>query len=99
MKLRRTAFAVGAARLGRPELVHREREHIGRAFLAHPPDVQLGHGRLVDEQHGQLGQRVHPHLVENVPGQPGESCLVDLDSRLVGYLDAHAGSRKDRPGR
>jgi hypothetical protein len=38
--------------LRRPQLVHGEREHVGRTGLSHPPLVQLAHGRLVDQQDG-----------------------------------------------
>ncbi len=49
---------LAGSRLRRPQLVHRERQHVGRTGLAHPPLVQFGHGLLVDQQHGQLGERV-----------------------------------------
>jgi hypothetical protein len=52
----------------RPQLVHGEGEHVRGTWLAHPPLVQLGHGPLVDEQHGEFGQRVDPHLVQREPG-------------------------------
>src|SRR5215813_704844 len=82
-----------SARLRRPELIHRESEHVRWPFLALPPDVQLGHGRLVDQQQRQLGERVHAHLVEYVPGEPGQRGFVDVHARFIGDLDAHAGSR------
>jgi hypothetical protein len=66
-----------ATRLGRPQLVHREGEDVRGPFLAHPADVQLGHGRLIDQQQRQLSERVHVHLVEHVPGQAGQRGLVD----------------------
>jgi hypothetical protein len=68
------------ARLGRPELIHREREHVGGAGLAHPAFVQLGHRAFVDEQHGQFGQRVDAQLIQREPGDRGESGLVNLDA-------------------
>src|SRR6185437_406449 len=40
-------------------------------------------------QHGKLGQRMHPHLVEHMPGEGSQSGLVDIDPGLVGDLDAH----------
>ncbi len=40
--------------------VDREREHVGGPSCAHEPLVQLGDGRLVDEQHRQLGVRPVP---------------------------------------
>jgi len=55
----------------RPELIHREGQHVGRSRLTHPPLVQFCHGALVDEQHRELGQRVNPQLVEREPGDRG----------------------------
>jgi hypothetical protein len=77
------------ARLGRAELVHRERQHIGRARLPHPALVQLGHRLLVDDQHGQLRQRVDPQLIQREPGHRGEPGLVDLHTGLIRDIDAH----------
>jgi hypothetical protein len=71
---------IPGARLRRPELVHREREHIGRARLAHPAFVQLGHRAFVDEQHRQFGERVDTQLIQREPGDRGESGFIDLDA-------------------
>ena len=80
---------LAGARLRWPQLVHREGQHVGRAWLAHPALVQLGHGALVDQQHGQFGERVNAHLVEREPGHRGEPGLVHVDAGLVGDIDAH----------
>jgi hypothetical protein len=74
------------------DLVHREGQHVGGAGLVHPLDVQGLHGRHVDQQHRQLGERAHAHGGEDERGQPGQLCLVDLDPGLVGDLDGHAYS-------
>ena len=84
-----------AARAAQVELVHREGEHVGRARLVHPPDVQLLHLLDVDEQQRQLGERAHAEPVEHVARDAHERLLVDLDAALVGDLDAH----RDRAGR
>jgi hypothetical protein len=78
-----------AAGLRRAQLVHRERQHIGRAWLPHPALVQLGHRLLVDDQHGQLRQWMDPQLIQRVPGHRGESGLVDLHAGLIRDIDAH----------
>src|SRR5262245_30633359 len=51
------SILVGTAVLGwrptglrRAQFVHREREHVRRALLAHPAHVQFGHGRLIHQQ-------------------------------------------------
>ena len=103
---RRAAPAPGPGRRAGPvsQLVHREGEHVGRARLAHPPLVQLGHVSPSTQQHRQLGQRVDPHLVEHVPGDRGQRRLVDVDPGLVGDLDGHGqlpwrrGRRRPAPG-
>ena len=77
------------AGLRRPELVHRERQHIRRARLPHPALVQLGHRLLVDNEHGKLRQRVDPQLIQRVPGHRGEPGLVDLHAGLIRDIDAH----------
>ena len=63
----RLGLLVVAAR--RTQLVHREGQHVGRARLVHPLDVQLLHRVGVDEQHRQLGLRVDAHPVEHEPGE------------------------------
>ena len=45
--------------------------------------------RLVDEQHGQVGQRVDLHLADHVLRELAERVLVDRDPRLVVDVDAH----------
>jgi hypothetical protein len=77
------------AGLRRPELVHRERQHVRRARLPHPALVQLGHRLLIDNEHGQLRQRVDPQLIQRVPGHRGEPGLVDLHAGLIRDIDAH----------
>jgi hypothetical protein len=77
------------AGLRRPELVHRERQHVRRARLPHPPLVQLGHRLLIDNEHGQLRQRVDPQLIQRVPGHRGEPGLVNLHAGLIRDIDAH----------
>jgi hypothetical protein len=71
------------------QLVHREGEDVGRARLTHPLLVQHRHRLLVDDQDGQLGERVDAHPLQHVPGQRDDKPLVDLDAGLVVYLDAH----------
>src|SRR5215207_8870681 len=71
------------------QLVHGEGEHIGRAGLAHPAVVQLGHVLGVDQQQRQLGHRVDAHLVERVPGDRQDLRLVDGEAGLVRDLDRH----------
>jgi hypothetical protein len=80
---------LSGSRLRRPQLVHRERQHVGRTRLAHPALVQLGHGGLVHQQYGQLSERVDAHPVQREPGHRGDPGLVDLDAGLVGDIDAH----------
>src|SRR2546429_202752 len=79
-----------ARAVGDAALVHREREHVGRPVRAHPTVVELGHVLGVDEEYGQLGERVHAHLVEGVPGDGQDRVGVDLGTRLVGDFDGHA---------
>jgi hypothetical protein len=43
-------LGVCSARLRRPQLVHREGKYVRGPFLAHPPNVQLGHRSLVHQQ-------------------------------------------------
>src|SRR6478609_8107051 len=81
----------------RPQLVHREGEHVGRAVLVHPALVQLGDGVLVDRSHAQLGQRMHAHAVHHEPSQALGAELVDLDPGLVLHLDGH--DRRSRSSR
>src|SRR5262249_10271569 len=61
------------------------------SFLPHPANVQLRHRGLVHEQPRKLGERMHAHLVEHVPGQPGQGSLVHSHPGLVRDLHAHAG--------
>jgi len=79
------------------QLVHRERQDVGRPLLVHPLLVQGGHGGDVDREHGQLGLRVHPEPVEHEPGQRGDPLGVDALTGLVVDLDAHRGHRRRRP--
>jgi hypothetical protein len=53
--------------------------------------VQLGHVRDVDEQDGQLRERIDPHLVEGEPGTVEHGVGVDVRPRLVGDLNGHCG--------
>ena len=76
------------------QLVHREGQHVGGALLLHPLLVELGDGRLVHELDAQLGLRVHAHLVHHEARQPGQLGYVELGTRLVEDLDAHAGPRR-----
>ena len=55
-----------------PQLVHGEREHVSRTWLAHPPLMQVGHRVLVDQQHGQFGEGMDAQPVERMPGQSRE---------------------------
>jgi hypothetical protein len=77
------------ARLRQAQLVHREGQHVGGTLFAHPAHVQLGHRGLVHEQDRKLGQRVHAHSVQHMPGQVGKERLIDVHPRLVGYLNGH----------
>jgi hypothetical protein len=85
----RAVLRLAAAGRRRAQLVHGEGKHVGRPGLPQPALMQVGHGRLVHQQHGELGQRMHPHTVQHVPGQGGQPGLVDRHARLVGDLDAH----------
>jgi hypothetical protein len=82
-------WLLAPAGLRRTELVHRERQHVRRARLPHPALVQLGHRLLVNDEHGQLRQRVNPQLIQRVPGHRGEPGLVDLHAGLIRDIDAH----------
>jgi hypothetical protein len=73
-------FVARGTGLRRPQLVHRERQHVGRTRLPHPPLVQFGHRGLVDQQHGQLGERVDTHPVQREPGHRGEPRLVHVNA-------------------
>ena len=76
----------------RPQLVHREGEHVGRTLLLHPLLVELGDGRLVDGLDAQLGLRVHPHHVDHEPAQPGQLAHVEVVTGLVEHLDAQSAT-------
>jgi hypothetical protein len=73
----------------RAQLVHREREDVGRAGLFHPLLVQVGHVRLVHQQHGQVGQRVRLHLADHVLRELPQRVLVGRHPRFVVDFDAH----------
>lgn len=72
----------------RPELIHRERENVGRARFTHPSLMKVGHRALVDKQDRKLRQRMNAHPVQHVPGQGRDADLVDSDARLIGDIDA-----------
>jgi hypothetical protein len=74
------SFVARRTRLRRPQLVHRERQHVGRARLPHPAFVQLSHGGLVHQQDGQLGERMDAHPVQREPGHRGEPGLVHVNA-------------------
>ena len=76
----------------RPQLVHREAEHVRGTRLVHPLHVQLLHRGLVDQQDRQLRIRMHVQVVEGVDCQALQRRLVDGDHRLVVDLDAHSVS-------
>ncbi len=63
-----------------PKLIHGEREHVRRAWLAHPPLMQIGHRVLADQEDGQFGEGVDAQPVEHVPGESGERYLADSDA-------------------
>ena len=75
------------------QLVHRERQHVGRSLLVHPLLVELGDGRLVDGLDAQLGQRVHAHPVHHEAAEGGQLVDVELAAGLVEDLDRHRGPR------
>lgn len=73
----------------RLELIHREAHHVRRAGQVHPAHVQIGHGRGVQQHHGQLGRRVDVHPGDDEFRDADQFGFGDVDARLVGYLDAH----------
>src|SRR6478609_1533297 len=79
------------ALLARTQLVHGEGHHVGRSWQVHPLDVQLRHRLAVVEDHGELGLRMDPHLVEGVAGDVEDGLLVDVPPGLVGDVDRHGG--------
>ena len=58
----------------------------------HPLHVEHLHRVLVDELDAEVGLRVHPHLLHDVPGAGEQLELVDVVVGLVEDVDAHAGS-------
>ena len=62
---RARSAVVGPAARADQVVVDREREHVGRAVVAHEPLVELGDRRLVDEQQRQLGVAAHALGVEH----------------------------------
>src|SRR6478609_4907139 len=65
-------------------LVHRVLGGGGQALL-------LRHRLAVVEDHGELGLRMDPHLVEGVAGDVEDGLLVDVPPGLVGDVDRHGG--------
>ena len=56
--VRALPVTAGSAELRRdrgPQLVHGERQHVGRPRLTHPALMQASHDLLVHEQHRELG--------------------------------------------
>jgi hypothetical protein len=69
-------------------VVHGEGEDVGWPLAAEEPLVEVGHGLLVDEQHGQLGVAPHALLLEDHLGQADPAQGVHLDlGLLVGHED------------
>ena len=64
--------------MGRGGAVQGEREHVGRAILAHVLTVQFVHGRLVDEQQGTFSG-IAPLLDERRRGERNPPIDVDRD--------------------
>src|SRR3954447_548147 len=74
----------------RAQLVHRERQYVGRAGLVHPLLVEAGDRVLVDELDAQLGLRMDAQPLQDEPAEPTEPLDVALCPRLLEHLDAHA---------
>ena len=60
-----------------------ERQHVGRAGLAHVAVVELGHLAFADEQHGQLGEPAHALGEQHVEGQLLPAGEVDREVALL----------------
>ena len=89
-RARAPAALVGLAATLDQLVVHGEGEHVGRSLTAEEPLVEVGHGLLVDEEHGQLGVAPHALLLEHHAGQAHPAERVDLDlGLLVGDKDLH----------
>jgi hypothetical protein len=80
----RTAPAlVGLTARHHEVVVHRERQHVGRAGTAEEPLVQLRDRALVDEQERQLGRSRHLLLLDHELGEAGPAGEVDRDVALL----------------
>ena len=80
----------------RAQLVHRKAQHVGRAGLVHPLDVQRLHRALVDEDDRHIGVGADVQLGEVVLHEPQQHGLVDRDRGLVVDLDGHERPRFGR---
>ena len=76
--------------VARPQLVHRERQHVGRPRLVHPLLVQRAHRIGVDDEHRQLGLRGGSAARRDVSRDVTDRRLVDRLAGLIRDLDAHA---------